>query len=146
VVPTKPTLDAVIEGRNRGNKDRKFQRRAGMGKEVLWGSISAENGETSNTYMEYGLFPPRRIESRRNREMNEKEVQTMAAAKKSAPGCDWHISLCTAAAKVRIQKNGDTLLASNRTVLSGERQDIGKPECALTSLCTKNTRGVGIRN
>jgi hypothetical protein len=31
----KPTLDAVIEGRNRGRKEWKFQRRTGMGKAVL---------------------------------------------------------------------------------------------------------------
>ena len=29
------TLDAVIESRNRGNKKWRFQRRAGMGQEVL---------------------------------------------------------------------------------------------------------------
>jgi hypothetical protein len=38
--------------------------------------------------------------------MDEKQVHTMAAAKNIAPGSDWHIALWTAAAKVRIQKNG----------------------------------------
>ena len=64
MVTRQPTLDAVIEGRNRGIKEWKFQRRAGMGQKVLEGSRSEENGKTSNTYMEYGLSPPRRIESR----------------------------------------------------------------------------------
>jgi hypothetical protein len=56
--------------------------------------------------MEYGLSPLRRIESRRNWEMVEKQVHTMATAKMIAPGSNWHISLWTADAKVRIQKNG----------------------------------------
>jgi hypothetical protein len=34
VVPPRPTLDAVIEGRNSGIKEWKFQRRAGMGQEM----------------------------------------------------------------------------------------------------------------
>jgi hypothetical protein len=39
--------------------------------------------------MEYGLSPPRRIESRRNRGMVKKQVHTMAAtAEKITPGSD----------------------------------------------------------
>jgi hypothetical protein len=90
VVPSTPTLDAVIERRNRCIKGWKFQRWAEMGKEVLRGSRSEENGETSKTHMEYGLSPLRRIESRRNREMDEKQVHTMASAKKIASGSDRH--------------------------------------------------------
>jgi len=87
VVTRQPTLDAVIEGRNRGIKEWKFQRRAGMGQKVLEGSRSEENGKTSNTYMEYGLSPPRRIESRRNRERDEKQVHTMATG---GEDCSWN--------------------------------------------------------
>ena len=56
--------------------------------------------------MEYGLSAPRRIESRRNRETDEKQVHTMAMAEKIAPGSDWYVSVWTADAKVRIQENG----------------------------------------
>jgi hypothetical protein len=56
--------------------------------------------------MEYRCSPTRRIESRRNREMDEKQVHTMAAAKNIVPGSDWHIALWTTDAKVRVQKNG----------------------------------------
>jgi hypothetical protein len=73
---------------------------------------SEEHGETSNTYMEYGLSPPRRIESRRNRAMDEKQVHTMATAEKIAPDGDWYISLWTADAKVQIQENGDVHVVS----------------------------------
>jgi hypothetical protein len=45
--------------------------------------------------MENGLSPPRRIESRRNREMVKKQVHTMATAEKIAPGSDWYISVWT---------------------------------------------------
>ncbi len=65
-----------------------------------------ENGETSDAYMEYGLPPPRRVKSRRNREMVKKQVYTMAEAEKVAPGSDWHIPLWTADAEVWIQENG----------------------------------------
>ncbi len=41
--------------------------------------------------MEYGLPPPRRIESSRDREMAKKLVYTMAEAEKAAPDRDWHI-------------------------------------------------------
>ena len=54
--------------------------------------------------MEYGLSPPGRIESRRNREMVKKQVRTMAA-EKIASGGDWYIFLWTADAKVWVQKN-----------------------------------------
>jgi hypothetical protein len=45
---------------------------------MLGGFRSAENGAASYTYMQYGLSPPRRIESRRNREMVKKQVHAMA--------------------------------------------------------------------
>jgi hypothetical protein len=50
--------------------------------------------------MEYGLPPPGRIESRRNREMVKKQVHTIATAKNIASGGDWYIILWTADAKV----------------------------------------------
>ena len=56
--------------------------------------------------MEHGLSPPRRIESRRNREMVKKQVHTMATAEKIAPGSDWYISVWTTDEKGRIQDNG----------------------------------------
>jgi hypothetical protein len=58
--------------------------------------------------MEYGLSPPRRIKSRRNREMVKKQVSTMATVEKIASGGDWYISLWTAQAdeKVWAQNNG----------------------------------------
>ena len=56
--------------------------------------------------MEYGLSPPGRIESRRNREMVKKQLRTMATAEKMASGGDWYVSFWTADAKVRIQENG----------------------------------------
>jgi hypothetical protein len=71
VVLPQPTLDAVIK-----------------------------NGAASYTYMEYGLSPPRSIKSRRNREMDKKQVRTMSTAEKIASGGDWYISLWTADAKV----------------------------------------------
>ena len=64
MVTLQPTLDAVIEGRNRGIKEWKFQRRAGMGQKVLEGSRSEENGKTSNTYMEYGEKIRKRVAKR----------------------------------------------------------------------------------
>jgi hypothetical protein len=39
----------------------------------------------------------------------------MAAAKKIDPGSDWHIPLWTAAAKVRMQKNGGMHAVSEGT-------------------------------
>jgi hypothetical protein len=50
--------------------------------------------------MEYGLSPPRRIKSRRNREMVKNQVCTMQTAEKIASGGDWYISLWIADAKV----------------------------------------------
>jgi hypothetical protein len=68
-------------------------------------SRPAENGETSDAYMEYGLPPPRRIKQRRDRKMAEKQVYTMATAKEVAPGSDWHFSVRTADAEVWLQEN-----------------------------------------
>jgi hypothetical protein len=52
VVSPQPTLAAVIEGRDRGIKEWRLQRWAGMGQEMLWGPRPRENGETSDAYME----------------------------------------------------------------------------------------------
>jgi hypothetical protein len=82
-----------------------------MGQEMLSGSRSAENGAASYTYMEYGLSPPRRIKSRRNRQMVKKQVRTMAA-EKIASGGDWYVSLWTADDKVWVQKNGGVHVVS----------------------------------
>jgi len=82
---------------------------------MLWGSRSAENGAASYTYMEYGLSPPGRIKSRRNREMVKKQVSTMATAEKIASDGDWYISLWTADAKVWLQKNGGVHVVSEGT-------------------------------
>ena len=62
--------------------------------------------------MEYGLSPPGRIESRRNRGMVKNQVYTMATGEKIAPGGDWYISLWAADAKVRIQENGGVHVVS----------------------------------
>jgi hypothetical protein len=62
--------------------------------------------------MEYGLSPPGKIESRRNRKMVKKQVHTMAMAEKIATGGDWYISLWTANAKVFVQKNGGVHVVS----------------------------------
>ncbi len=56
--------------------------------------------------MEYGLPPPGRVKSRRDREMVKKQVYTMAEPEKVAPGSDWHIPLWTTDAEVWIQENG----------------------------------------
>jgi hypothetical protein len=73
---------------------------------------SAENGGASYTYMEYGLSPPRRIKTRRNRQMVKKQARTMSTAEKIASGGDWYISLWTADAKVWVQKNGGAHVVS----------------------------------
>jgi hypothetical protein len=88
VVLPQSTLDTVIEGRNRGIKKWEVQERAGM--------CDRMGQETSYKYMEYGLSPPGRIESRRNREMVKKQVRTMATAEKIVSGGDWYIPLWTA--------------------------------------------------
>ena len=62
--------------------------------------------------MEYGLSPPGRIKSRRNREMVKKQLRTMATAEKMASGGDWYISLRTEDAKVWLQKNGSVHVVS----------------------------------
>ena len=62
--------------------------------------------------MEYGLSPPGRIESRRNREMVKKQLRTMATAEKMASGGDWYISLLTAGAKYGYRKKGGVHVAS----------------------------------
>jgi hypothetical protein len=62
-----------------------------------------ENGETSNTYLEHGLPPPRRVKQRRDRKVAKKEVHTMATAEKAASGSDWHIPLWTADGEVWLQ-------------------------------------------
>jgi hypothetical protein len=56
--------------------------------------------------MKYGLPPPRRIESRRDREMAKKQVYTMSEAEKAAPGSDWHIPVWATDAEIWIQENG----------------------------------------
>jgi hypothetical protein len=71
-----------------------------------------ENGATSYTYMEYRLSPSGRIESRRNKEMVQKQVRTIATEEKIASGGDWYISLWTADAKVWVQKNGGVHVVS----------------------------------
>ena len=65
--------------------------------------------------MEHGLFPPGRIESRRNREMAKKKVHTIATAEKIASGGDWYIILWTADAKVWV-KNGGCVRRRMRSV------------------------------
>jgi hypothetical protein len=62
--------------------------------------------------MEYGLSLPRRVKSKRDREMVKKQVHTRATAEKTASGGDWHISLWTAGAKVWVQKNGGAHVVS----------------------------------
>ena len=59
--------------------------------------------------MEYGLSPPGRIKSRRNREMVKKQVRTMATAEKIASDSDWYISLWTANAKVWVIQSAGCL-------------------------------------
>jgi hypothetical protein len=116
-------LDVVIKGRNRGIKEWEFQELSGMGQEILSGSRSVENGSTSYTYMEYGFFPPGRIQLRRNRKIVKKQVCTMATVenddvfylflqKQVSSGGDWYISLWTADAKVWVQKNGSVSVVS----------------------------------
>ena len=83
-----------------------------MGQEMLGGSRPAEAGEASHTYMEYGLSPPGRIQSRGNRQMVKRQVHTMTTAEKVATGGDWHISLWTTDAKVWVQKNGSVHIVS----------------------------------
>ena len=68
-------------------------------------SIPAENGETSDAYMEYGLPPPRRIKQRRDRKMAEKQVHTMATAEEVASGSDRNFSVRTADGEVWLQGN-----------------------------------------
>jgi hypothetical protein len=48
----------------------------------------------------------------RNKEMDEKQVYTMATAEKIAPGGDWDVSLWIANAKLRIQENGGVHVVS----------------------------------
>jgi hypothetical protein len=86
VVLPQPTLDAVNSG--------------------------IKNGAASYTYMEYGLSPPRSIKSRRNREMDKKQVRTMSTAEKIASGGDWYISLWTADANFWVQENGGVHVVS----------------------------------
>ena len=62
--------------------------------------------------MKYGLSPPRRIKSRRNREMVKKQVSTMATVEKIASGGDLYIFLWTADAKVWVEKNGGVHVVS----------------------------------
>jgi hypothetical protein len=62
--------------------------------------------------MQYGLSPPRRIKPRRNREMVEKQVRTMATSEKIASDGDWYIPLWTADAKVWVQKDGGVHVVS----------------------------------
>jgi hypothetical protein len=59
-----------------------------------------------------GLSPLGKIKSRRNREMVEKQVCTMATAEKIASGGDWYIFLWTADAKVWVQKTGGVYVVS----------------------------------
>ena len=104
----------------RPSKEETEASRSGSFKEGQeWGKKCFEDlnlrisGKTSNTQTEYGLSPPRKlIESRRNREMFKKQVHTMATAEKIAPGGDCYISLCTADAKVRVQKSGGVHVVS----------------------------------
>ena len=56
--------------------------------------------------MEYGLPPPRRVESRRDREMVKKQVDTMAEAEKAAPSNDWYLFLRATDAEVWIHEQG----------------------------------------
>jgi hypothetical protein len=67
-------LDTVIERRSRGIKEWEFKERAGMGQEMLSGSRPVEAREAGHTYMEYGLSPPGRIQSRGNRQMAKNQV------------------------------------------------------------------------
>ena len=64
-----------------------------------------ENGETSDTYMEYRLPPLRRIKQRRDRKMAKKQVHTIATAEEVAPGSDRHFSVQTADGEVWLQGN-----------------------------------------
>ena len=62
--------------------------------------------------MEYGLSPPGRIKSRRNREMVKKQVSTMATAEKIASDVEWYISVWTADEEVWVQNNGGVHVVS----------------------------------
>jgi hypothetical protein len=68
-------------------------------------SRPAENGETSDAYMEYGLPPPRRIKQRRDQKMAKEQVHTMATAEEVAPGSDGHFSVWTTDGEVWLQGN-----------------------------------------
>ena len=70
------------------------------------GAVVPDTSIYIHTSLEYGLSPPKRIKSRRNREMVKNQVCTMATAEKIASCGDWYISLWTADAKVWVQKNG----------------------------------------
>jgi hypothetical protein len=104
-------IDAVIARRSGGVQERKLQKRSGMGQKMLRRSGPEEDGETSNTDIEYWLPPPRRVESRRDREMVKKQVDTMAEARRrryqsllgaAAPSNDWYLSLRATDAEVWI--------------------------------------------
>jgi hypothetical protein len=72
---------------------------------MLRRSRPAENGETSDAYVEYGLPPPRRIKQRRDWKMAIKQVYTMATVEEVAPGSDWHFSVRTADGEVWLREN-----------------------------------------
>ncbi len=78
-----------------------------------------ENGETSDTYMEYGLPPPERVKQRRDRKMAKKQVHTMAKEEKVAPGSDWHIPLRTADAEVCYKRTAECTLCKKVHEKSG---------------------------
>jgi hypothetical protein len=91
-------LQSSREG-TEASKSGSFKDEQEWGKKCFEGPRPRENGETSDAYMEYGLPPLKRVKSRRDREMANKQVHTMAEAEKVAPGSDWHISLWTADAE-----------------------------------------------
>ena len=97
-------LQSSREG-TEASKRGSFKDEREWGKKCFEDLDQSENGETSDTYMEYGLPPPRRIKQRRDRKMAKKQVYTMATAEEVAPGSDWHFPVRTADGEVWLQEN-----------------------------------------
>jgi hypothetical protein len=57
-------------------------------------------GRPATSTLEHGLSSPSRAKHTRDREMAQKQVQTMATEENVAPGSDWHILVRTTAGEV----------------------------------------------
>ena len=92
-------LQASKEG-TEASKSGSFKDEREWGKKCFEDLDQRRMGRPATSTLEHGLSSPSRAKHTRDREMAQKQVQTMATEENVAPGSDWHILVRTTAGEV----------------------------------------------